>query len=74
MAENAVPQLKASVVIITMMKVKMILELVCKTKTGSQIRNAALRRARRGFQQAEIRSDYGMMCHYENIVDALTAL
>ncbi len=37
-------------------------------------RNSALRRARRGFQQAEIRSDYEMICHYENIIDTLSTL
>ena len=37
-------------------------------------RSAALKRARHYFQLAEARSDYEMMCHYENIIDALTVL
>ena len=37
-------------------------------------RSAALKRARHYFQLAEARSDYEMMCHYENIIDTLTVL
>ena len=37
-------------------------------------RNAALKRARHYFHVAEARSDYEMMCHYENIIDTLTVL
>ena len=32
-------------------------------------KNSALGRARRGFQRAEVRRDYEMMRHYENIID-----
>ena len=33
-----------------------------------------LRRAREAYQEAEINSDYERMCHFENIIDTVTAL
>ena len=37
-------------------------------------RNSALRRARRGLEQAEVHSNYEMTCHYENIIGTLSKL